>query len=49
MLLLDRIFDTKVDTRKMFVSMKTKIVKRDYENARGKSLLYLHASKIQNE
>ena len=45
MLLLDRIFDTKVDTRKMFVSMNTKIVKRDYENARGKSLLYLHASK----
>lgn len=44
-MLLDRIFDTNVDTTKMFVSMNTKIVKRNYINAEGKSLLYLHATK----
>ena len=38
------IFDTSVDTEKMFVSMKTKIVRRDYVNAKGKSPLYLHAT-----
>lgn len=43
-MLQNRIFDTIVDTRKLFVSMKTKIVKRDYVNAEGKSLLYLHAT-----
>ena len=43
-MLQNSIFDTSVDTEKMFVSMKTKIVRRDYVNARGQSPLYLHAT-----
>ena len=44
-MLQDQVFDTLVDTRKMFVSMKTRIVKRSYVNADGESLLYLHITK----
>lgn len=44
-MLLDLIFDTNLDTKKMFVSMNTKIVRRNYVNAEGKSLLYLHVTK----
>ncbi|MGI0106767.1 tyrosine-type recombinase/integrase [Salinimicrobium sp. WS361] len=45
-MLQDQVFDTLVDTKKMFVSkMKTKIVKRNYVNAEGESLLYLHVTK----
>ncbi len=36
------IFDTRVDTKKMFVSVKTKFVPRVYQNKEGLSLLYLH-------
>ncbi len=45
MLSENRIFDTVVDTRNMFVSMNTTIVKRDYINAKGESLLYLFVTK----
>jgi site-specific recombinase XerD len=41
MLLENRIFDTIVDTRNRFVSVKTTVVKRNYINAKGESLLYL--------
>lgn len=44
-MLQEKIFDTLVDTKKMFVSMKTRIVKRNYVNAEGLSPLYLHISK----
>jgi site-specific recombinase XerD len=44
-MILDQVFDTRVDTRKIFVSVKTKIVMRKYENSEGNSLLYLNASK----
>ena len=43
-MLQNRIFDTIVDTKKIFVSMKTRIVKRSYVNAEGNSPLYLHAT-----
>ena len=35
----NRIFDTRVDTLKMFVSMKTKIVKRKYVEMIGRKTL----------
>lgn len=38
------VFDTRVDTKKMFVSLKTKFRKRNYVNKEGKSLIYLVAS-----
>lgn len=38
----EAIFDTRVDTRKLFVSVKTKFVPRAYQNKEGLSLLYLH-------
>lgn len=44
-MLQDRVFDTLVDTKKMFVSVKTRIVKRNYVNTDGLSPLYLHVSK----
>lgn len=34
-------FDTRIDTRKIFVTIKTKFVLRDYVNSQGKSPLYL--------
>jgi len=36
------IFDTRVDTTKIFVSLKTKFIPRSYRNKEGYSLLYLH-------
>ena len=38
----EAIFDTRVDTKKLFVSVKTKFVPRKYQNKEGLSLLYLH-------
>lgn len=40
----EAIFDTRVDTKKMFVSLKTKFRKRNYVNKDGKSLIYLVVS-----
>lgn len=37
----DVIFDTRVDTKKMFVSIKTNFILRNYIDAQGKSPLYL--------
>ena len=42
MLASEAIFDTRVDTKKMFVSIKTKFIPRSYKNKEGLSLLYLH-------
>lgn len=38
----DAIFDTQVDTKKIFVSMKYKFEPHNYIDKEGKSLLYLH-------
>tara|TARA_R100000306_G_C4368869_1_gene138962 strand:- start:550 stop:1737 length:1188 start_codon:yes stop_codon:yes gene_type:complete len=38
----EAIFDTRVDTKKLFVSVKTKFIPRSYQNKEGLSLLYLH-------
>jgi integrase/recombinase XerD len=38
----NRIFDTLVDTQKIFVSMKIKFVPRDYTNEDKKAPVYLH-------
>lgn len=38
----EAIFDTRVDTNKIFVSVKTKFIPRNYQNKEGLSLLYLH-------
>ncbi|HNP69421.1 MAG TPA: site-specific integrase [Aequorivita sp.] len=38
----EAIFDTRVDTKKLFVSVKTKFIPRSYKNREGLSLLYLH-------
>lgn len=40
----ERIFDTLVDTNKIYVSMKDKFVMRAYKNADGKSPISLHLS-----
>ena len=40
----ERLFDTRVDTRKIFVTIKTKFVLRDYINAHGRSPLYIFIS-----
>ena len=40
----DRIFDTLVDTNKIYVSMKDKFCIRAYKNAEGKSPISLHLS-----
>jgi len=37
----DIIFDTRVDAKKMFVSVKTKFILRNYTNSQGRSPLYL--------
>ena len=42
MVATEAIFDTRVDTKKIFVSVKTKFVPRSYQNKEGLSLLYLH-------
>lgn len=38
------IYDTRVDTKKMFVSLNTKFTRRNYIDKDGKSLIYLVAS-----
>lgn len=40
----DLIFDTRVDTNNIFVSLKTKVVRRPYLNKEGLSPLYLHVT-----
>ena len=42
------IFDTLIDTRKLFVPMQISIVKRKYINKDGKSQLYLHVTSLGN-
>jgi site-specific recombinase XerD len=37
-------FDTRIDTKKIFVTIKYKFVLRDYLNSTGKSPLYIHIS-----
>ena len=39
-----RIFDTRVDTKKFIVPIKTKFVPRNYANKQGLSLVYLHVT-----
>jgi integrase/recombinase XerD len=41
---IDRIFDTRVDTRKMFVSVKTKFILRKYVDKEQLSPLYLYVT-----
>ncbi|PHR71014.1 MAG: hypothetical protein COA67_07390 [Lutibacter sp.] len=40
----ERIFDTLVDTQKIFVSMRTKFIPRKYQNTQKKSPIYLHVT-----
>ena len=41
---LEYIFDTRVDTTKIYVSMNTKFIVRDYINSKNLSPVYLHIS-----